>query len=353
MYCALEAGALDVVDLGYPTPPGRLWPRISRRLTRAHPLDSRLPSFGEDCRRFASRVSRQVRKLRPDVLFAAASSEELASLDVDVPAVYCSDVTFRLLRATYELPLDEKTCELRERAEQAAIAAAEQLVYSSEWAAESAIRDYGADPDRIHIIDFGANLERIPPVESTLKKCADSACRLLFVGKDFRRKGGDEAVAALEALVEMGVDASMVLVGCEPPHEIASERIKVIPFLDKQDPQQLAELERIYLDSHFLVFPSRADCSPIVICEANAFGLPAITSSVGGVPTLVKDGVNGKLLPPNATGADYARVIHELFSDRERYRACVRGSRNEYETRLNWRSWSSAVEDVLVEAAQR
>jgi len=58
MYCALETGALEVVDLGYPTPPGRLWPRISHRLTRAHPLDSRLPSFGEDCRRFAARVSR-------------------------------------------------------------------------------------------------------------------------------------------------------------------------------------------------------------------------------------------------------------------------------------------------------
>ena len=57
-------------------------------------------------------------------------------------------------------------------------------------------------------------------------------------------------------------------------------------------------LYRAFAESHFLVLPTQADCTPLVIAEANAFGVPCLVSVLGGLPTLVQDGQNGRLYPP-------------------------------------------------------
>jgi glycosyltransferase involved in cell wall biosynthesis len=61
---------------------------------------------------------------------------------------------------------------------------------------------------------------------------------LLFVGRDWSRKGGDIAFKTLISLCERGVDAELVIVGSTPPPEIKHEKLRVIPYLDKNVPQQ-------------------------------------------------------------------------------------------------------------------
>ena len=45
------------------------------------------------------------------------------------------------------------------------------------------------------------------------------------------------------------------------------------------------------------VHPSYIDNSPNSVCEAQILGLPVIASEVGGVPSLIEDGVDGILFP--------------------------------------------------------
>ena len=97
---------------------------------------------------------------------------------------------------------------------------------------------------------------------------------------------------------------------------------------------------------HFLLLPTRADASLIVACEANAFGVPAITTETGGVPDIVQDGVNGYCLPYHADGRLYALLISELFKDQERYEQLVQSSRMRYEERLNWDSWAESFQEA-------
>src|SRR5260370_41270745 len=117
----------------------------------------------------------------------------------------------------------------------------------------------------------------------------------------------------------MGIEADLVVCGATPPPGIAHDCMKVIPYLDKNDDQDAREIEKLYAMSHFLILPTRADCVPNVIGEANAFGVPVITADTGGVAYAVRDGENGYALPYKARGEEYARVIAELSRDEQRY----------------------------------
>jgi glycosyltransferase involved in cell wall biosynthesis len=65
-----------------------------------------------------------------------------------------------------------------------------------------------------------------------------------------------------------------------------------------------------------LAVPSRADGSPLVVCEAMAAGVPVVASRVGGLPDLVEDGGSGLLVRPGEP-EDLARALVSLLLDPE------------------------------------
>ena len=128
--------------------------------------------------------------------------------------------------------------------------------------------------------------------------------------------------------------------------------MRVIPFLNKNDEQQSAALTGLLRDSDFLLLPTRFDCTPIVFCEANACGLPVVSTDTGGVPAVVRNGENGYLLPPAARGDAYAATIASVFRDGERLVSLRRSSRQAYDDRLNWDAWAAGVHRVLAGVLQ-
>lgn len=126
----------------------------------------------------------------------------------------------------------------------------------------------------------------------------------------------------------------------------------VIPFLDRNDVEQYKQLEALYAVSNFLLFPTRNDCTPIVCCEASAYGLPVITADTGAVSEVVSNGENGFVLPYNARGGAYAEVIARLYRDEQHYTALMKKCRDLFEQRLNWDTWGSAIKQVLVAVQQ-
>jgi glycosyltransferase involved in cell wall biosynthesis len=286
-----------------------------------------------------------------DVIVAPESALETAFLETEIPVVLVGDATFGSLinyYPRYSHLMKRSVYELH-AVQELALKKASAIIYSSAWAAGSAIKDYATNPAKVHVVPFGANLEHPPSREIALERKKSGHCRLLFLGVEWQRKGGDIAFETLLQLGEMGIEAELIVCGCIPPKSFVHERMKVIPFLNKNDERQRKELETLLMLSDFLLLPTRNECYGLVFCEANAFGLPVISTNTGGVSEIVRDGENGFLLPISAGGAEYAEVIARAYSDSERYADMVRRSRAAFENRLNWDVWGIAVKKILAE----
>ena len=302
-------------------------------------------------RKFVKKVPAWLAANSFDVIVAPASTTEVAFVDADIPIVLVEDATFASLHNYYPQysSLPRNAARDMNALSTKAIEKARLLIYASSWAAQSAIQDYGAEQKKVHVVPMGANFESAPPREIIREKRRSDQCRLLFVGFDWQRKGGDIAFETLLALEDMGIQAELTVCGCVPPGKYTHRRMKVIPYLDKNDPVQYHELEQLYLKSDFLLLPTRNECFGLVFCEANAFGLPVITTRTGGVPEVVRDGENGFLLPVSARGRAYAETIAGLYRDEQKYAQLVQSSRAAFDERLNWDTWGIAASRLITE----
>ena len=170
-------------------------------------------------------------------------------------------------------------------------------LFSSDWAARTAIEIYGTDKEKVKVVPFGANLQTqntLADIRSMLASRSRKTVKLLFLGKHWDRKGGDIVFRVAKALHAMGQSVEVHFVGCTPPAGIDIPNfIHCYGFISKRTPEGVAQITKLLRESHFLFVPSRAEAYGIVFCEANAYGLPCLTSFVGGISTVVKDHING------------------------------------------------------------
>ncbi|HEY4025105.1 MAG TPA: glycosyltransferase [Candidatus Dormibacteraeota bacterium] len=187
-----------------------------------------------------------------------------------------------------------------------AFLAASALVTWSRLAADSLIADYGVPASRVHVIPPGVDLQRFHPGSQPR---ADALVRILFVGGDFARKGGPDLLAALQGLHQAELD---VVTGSEVGPIPAGVRCHVHRGLRPGSPKLLA----LYRRADVFAVPSRGDCLPQVLAEAAASGLPLVATATGAMGEVVRDGVNGFLVPAGAP-ADLRLVLRRLIENRE------------------------------------
>lgn len=281
-----------------------------------------------------------------DWLYAPAAAAETAFLETDIPIMGLSDANHYLaqdydsFRNLWQSSLQEfATIELR------ALHKFHKIAYPTTWVADSTISDLHIPAEKIFIAPFGANIveNEIPEFEQVIRTKKSDTCTLLFLGVDWDRKGGALAYKTLETLLSMNIPAELLICGCIPPSDFTHAHMKVIPFLDKRNPDDRKTMYSLLRSSSFLLLPTRAEAYGIVFCEAAAFGLPSISTNVGGVTGVITEGKNGYCLPYHSNGQDYALLIRELWEDEQRYCRLSQTSREEYEMRLNWRVWAETV----------
>lgn len=227
-------------------------------------------------------------------------------------------------------------------------------IFSSEWAANSAIELYGASRDKVKVVTYGANLETYPShdeIKAIISKRPHDTIKLLFLAKSWERKGGDIVVNVTKALHEAGYRVELNIVGVYPDIDPCPPYIKRHGFISKNTADGKATLANIINESHFLFLPSRADACPMVFAEANAFGLPCLTTYVGGIASAVHDGVNGKTFALDAPVNTYCDYIVDTLHRRPMYEALALSSHHEYESRLNWQAATTRVKGLLADIA--
>ena len=175
----------------------------------------------------------------------------------------------------------------------------------------------------------------------SIRNYTDGPTRLLFVGKDFFRKGGEfllrlftEHLSDTCRLTIVSSDAG--LDGRELPTGV--ERFTHI---------SLEQLRDIYRASHIFVFPTQQDFMPQVLAEALAFGLPCMANDVGAVKDLVRDGETGFLFSRDSSIDQWAERLSRLISNPVELAQMSVRARGFAEKELNFDRFEKLIADVV------
>jgi glycosyltransferase involved in cell wall biosynthesis len=312
-----------------------LWHKLIRRKRY---LRDRNPHL---LKSFGRQLAPWLREVRPDLVFLMATAP-IAYLQAECPIAFWVDATFAGMSDFYGSFTELAQVSLRdgEATDREALRRSSLAIYSSDWAAETARLHYPVDPRRVHFVNLGANIERTlheDEIALAISQRDHATCRLLFVGVDWKRKGADLAIAIAAALRAMGVPVRLTIIGCLPPSGVSiPDFVELVGFLSKRTEEGNRRIEQYFRESHFFVLPTRAEAYGLVFCEASAFGLPSIAPNIGGISSIIEDGANGWLVPPDATAEWYARLLSEGWRDRAGYEVMARRCHRIYRERLNW-----------------
>jgi glycosyltransferase involved in cell wall biosynthesis len=174
---------------------------------------------------------------------------------------------------------------------------------------------------------------------------------VLTVRRLVPRNGVDSLVEAWR-LAGLGAGAELVIGGAGPEIEdiqrlaAGDPSIRIMGYVPDDD------LPTLYQDADLFVLPSRSgEGFGLVALEAMASGLPVLATSSGGVVDIVKDGVNGRLVPPNDVPA-LAEALHQLVDDGVMRSELAEGARRTAEA-STWDASIDLLAAVLLGAMAR
>jgi D-inositol-3-phosphate glycosyltransferase len=254
--------------------------------------------------------------------------------------------------------------EYRIAVEQMIVRDADRLIASSGQEAEDLVRFYGANRATVSVVAPGVDLETFHPMPSDDLRAElglGDAAAIVFAGRLERLKGAEIVIRALPLLPrESGQPDAVLLVIGDDSHNGAAEsrdsggereRLRELArslgvdsrvrFLGAVDQPALA---RYLALAEVCVVPSYSESFGLVALEAAACGTPVVAARVGGLATIVKDGLTGFTLVPHDP-AQYADRIGRLLSDPELRQCFSRRSRlvaSRY-------SWHETVDRLLRE----
>jgi glycosyltransferase involved in cell wall biosynthesis len=226
--------------------------------------------------------------------------------------------------------------------------AAARLVARSEWARQSLVDDYGVDPARIRVIAQEAapayfEIGQRRQLGNARSSSEDGLVRLLFVGGDFRRKGGPSLLECMRGSLADRCELHLVTQEAMPPQRNVHVHRGLGP--------NSADLLRLFAEADAFILPTMADCLPVVLMEATAAGLPIVTTDVGALAEAVRDGESGILVRAGDARA-LQRAVEVLVGDAQlRHRMGRAGhalARQKFDVHRNGR----ALLDLLLEVAQ-
>jgi len=143
--------------------------------------------------------------------------------------------------------------------------------------------------------------------------------QFLFLGRMCQKKGAYDLVNAFAALPDaVRARARLTLAGdgdLEAIRKLAEpfgEQVRVLSWVDS------SERERLLAQSDVFVLPSYHEGVPMALLEAMASGLPAIVTPVGGIPDVLRHGVEGLMVEPAHVTELCAAMTRMVNHDGER-----------------------------------
>jgi glycosyltransferase involved in cell wall biosynthesis len=303
------------------------------------------------CKEYTKQFNSKLKNNGYDFIIGAACSEVFAYLKTDIPIIYITDTTFAAMIDYYSpfLSLFNKSKQWGIDIERRTIENSSFIVYSSDWVVDSAVNIYDCPKDKFELIPFGANIKNPASEEEIieLRRRKIEKIKLLWVGVEWERKGGQIAYDTMVEMNNRGYESELIVCGVTLRIKNPHKGLRCEGFLDKNNPAEDERLQEIYKKANVFIMPTKQECAGIVFSEASAYGMPILTYDTGGVSNYVENGSNGYRLPLSASSSDFADKLEEIISTPELYSQMSINAFNKYVTELNRNTWMSVVKNRI------
>jgi glycosyltransferase involved in cell wall biosynthesis len=269
-------------------------------------------------------IREEIRSWRPTVAHVVVNSAALflPSMQAELPCVPAFDVAMaEWMRLMYQLPQDQPLghpWQVLEDLERRSLEAAPLAISWTEHVSDMLRR---LVPEaRIETLHPGLDTRAFSPRTDARRP---GVLRILFVGGRFAAKGGPTLLAAAEGLrrpVEV--------------HVVTTERVRPHPLMTVHRTRPgTTDLADLFRDADLFCLPTTWDAVPWAILEAQASGLPVVSTSVGSIPELV-GGEAGRVVAPNDPEA-LREVLADLVEDDRALRALGEFARGQVEAKYD------------------
>jgi len=237
----------------------------------------------------------------------------LGRLRKTAPLVLSMDITpgvFRMYREVErismlsDLPM---VTALRDKILNGVLENASAILPWSDLVARSLRDEHGVPNEKLMVVRPGIDLALWGRPASIAGAERHDSFDVLFVGGDFFRKGGDTLLEVANSPEARSWHFHVV--SRSAPDQVGSNVTVYRDLAANSEP-----LRQLYHRASVLVLPTRADIAPNAISEAMAAGLPVISTTVGAIPEMVRDGKTGFLIPPGDANSLRDRLL-QLASD--------------------------------------
>lgn len=285
----------------------------------------------------------------------------------DVPLVHTMHTLAKVKNASLA-PGDAPEPAGRVIGEEQVVAAADALIASTAEEAADLVGRYDADPEAVHIVAPGVDLDLFHPLPAGAGGRDALRARLglpagrqvvLFAGRIQALKAPDVLVRAVAVLAATGRPVPLLVVLGGPSGRQGSLRelaalartSGVEAHVLFRPPVPRAELADWYRAADVVAMPSRSESFGLVAAEAQASGTPVLAAAVGGLRTVVQDEITGRLVPSHDP-ARWADALADLLADDDARSRLGAGARREG-ARLGWDAAAGQVLKVYALAEHR
>jgi glycosyltransferase involved in cell wall biosynthesis len=306
---------------------------------------------------FGRKINKYLKKTNKnfDFILAIDFLEGVLNIKTKVPVLVYRDASYALLNKLGYPGFDKfnkESLEVLLELERKCLERVDKMLFTSKWAIEETQSFYPMIEKKKYFVQpFSSQLYPPPSKDDwRVRYIGDGdIVNFLFVGRDWKRKGGDDALEILRSLAGMGFRVHLTVVG----HRLNTEKLdfpcEVIENLDVSDQSDLHILKGLYLNSHFFILPTEVEAFGIVFSEAMSLGLPVITTKVCAIPEILVDGREGILID-NKSGLDVVvQKIIQLLKDKDEYKQMQINASNRFVERFHPNLWVDRLIDIYEE----
>lgn len=220
---------------------------------------------------------------------------------------------------------------------------AAKILTMTEWARNSVINDYGISPEKVQVVYPGVDIKSLNFSErhglSSLK-----TYQILFIGGDFKRKGGEDLLAVF---LDKFTDQAELHIVTQDPVVCNHPHVHIYNQVSAYSPIWY----ELYQKADAFVMPTYADAFGHVFIEAMAAGLPVIASKLIQTREIVKDGETGFLITPGDR-LELADKLQTLISNPSLGRQMGTSGRKLAETKFDTQKNLQMVESIFEQVGQ-